>query len=476
VKFGLLLSLVLIAVAGAQPPNAFTATSDMSSPRFFHTATLLTDGRVLIAGGSAGAQGWSTAELFDPATGGFTPTSNMTTGRFGHSATLLADGRVLIAGGWSDGPDNALSSAELYDPVTGTFTVTGSLISPRGGHTATLLQDGRVLIAGELPGAEIYDPTTGVFTPAGDMQNLAGDVSGLVSFAAAAPLPNGTVLVGTQIFQPSTGTFTATSYAGYPFAFDTDYTATTLMDGRAFIAGGSFDSDFNPCLSTTELFDPATMAFSDAPKMTLCRWAHTATLLPSGWVLIAGGGSYDAGPYQANLQSVEIYDFPDSVFGWIGNMITGRQRHTATLLPDGRVLLAGGIGAPGYSALASAEIYSPPVLIPPAQLLSVSGDGTGQGAIQHASTYQSVSADNPASTGEAIIVYCTGLIEGSVIPPQISIGGQMAEVLWFGATPGYPGLNQINVLVPSGIVAGDAVSVRLNYMGRPSNAVTIGVR
>lgn len=297
------------------------------------------------------------------------------------------------------------------------------------------------------------------------MHNPLGDA------ATGTLLPDGTVLIGTEVYHPSTGTFTDTGHAGHDYG----YTATMIMDGKVFIAGGG-DSDPTACFSQTELYDPATVTFAAAPRMMICRYSHTATLLPNGIALIAGGASYDAGPYQANLASVEIYDFSTSTFGWIGNMIAGRQIHTATLLPDGRVLIAGGVGAPGYSALATAEVYTPPILIPPPELLSLSGSGSGQGAIQHANTYQVVSADNPALAGEALVIYCTGLADGSVVPPQVAIGGRMAEVLWFGKTPGIVGSNQINVRVPNGIVPGSALPVRLNYIGRPSNEVTIAVR
>jgi uncharacterized protein (TIGR03437 family) len=126
--------------------------------------------------------------------------------------------------------------------------------------------------------------------------------------------------------------------------------------------------------------------------------------------------------------------------------------------------------------MSSAELYTPAVLVQAPELFTMSGDAKGQGAIWRPQTGQIASADNPAAAGEALSMYTTSLADASVIRPQVIVGGRLAQVLYYGAAPGYPGYYQVNFVVPAGVPAGPAVSVRLTYIGRSSNPVTIGVQ
>ena len=460
------------AIAFAQSSGTFTATANMITARTGHTATLLQSGKVLIAGGRT-----SSAELFDPTTGVFTPTGDMITPRRYHTASLLADGRVLVAGGFFGASNSPVTSAELYYPSSGTFTAAGdvSRVASQAVHTATLLGNGKVLIAGIGPAAELYDPEAGTFSETGP---YAYPSPGLV--ATAALLPDGKVLISgctegcwsgvTQVYDPDTNTFSSTGglkpgCSGDFCWFQNVSTATSLPNGRVLLVGSS--EYVEP--ADAEVYDPSTGIFIRIGNTTAPHEFSTATLLSDGTVLIAGSQlvGVSADP------SVEVYDPASRSFAFVGNMTAARHSHTATLLPDGTVLIAGGVSSwPAPSP--TAEIYRPAVLTPSPVLYAL--PGATQGAIWHATTGEIASPSLPAVAGEVLAMYTANLIDGGVIAPQVAVGGRLAEVLYFGDAPGYPGYFQVNFRLPRGIAAGPTVPVRLSYVGRTSNAVTIAVQ
>lgn len=271
----------------------------------FATATLLQDGKVLIVGGD---RAWQEAEVFDPATNQFSMVGPLHFGRYGHTATLLADGRVLIVGGHGGSGSRAtLAVSELYDPATARFELSASLAQDRAFHGAALLLDGRVLIVGGersissggdtewLASAEIFDPATGVFSPTGEMQ------------AARSGLG--------QIGMP------------------------VLSDGTVLVASGSDAELFVPW------WDSGKGQFRSAGELITSRMGHTVTLLASsGRVLIAGGYAWDEAQQAfMTVASAEFWDSETRTFAPAPSMLDPRQQHTATPLPGGgQVVVIGG--------------------------------------------------------------------------------------------------------------------------------------
>jgi hypothetical protein len=267
--------------------------------RAAHTLTTLPDGRHLVAGG-CDVDGCTTASgsafLLGP--DGAVPTGDLVQARDGHTATLLADGDVLVAGGYAGEGTPPLTSAEVYDIDAGTWQPVGNLALGRGGHAAALLGDGRVVVAGGWVGGgtstattEIYDPATQRFTPGPDLP-LA--VDGL----AASPLRDGSVLVVGGTPDGSSASSTAiriradgsAEWVGDLATPRFKHTAVPLPSGEALVLGGTTDDQH--LLRSTEIFDPGRGAFRAGPDLVAGRYklSGSAAVLPDGRVVVAGGG------------------------------------------------------------------------------------------------------------------------------------------------------------------------------------------
>jgi hypothetical protein len=338
-------------------PSGFRPTGAMSTGRAEHTATLLPNGKVLIAGGDScsfinyyQSCPLDSAEVYDPGAGTFATTGKMSVTRFFHTATLLSNGKVLVTGGHD-------ASAELYDPTLGTFAATGSMSVGRSSHTATLLlASGKVLIAGgsnatgPLATAELYDPNTGTFTPTGSM--AAGRTShtatllanGMVLIAGGSNSTNAT-LATTELYDPAKGIFTAANGMVSPRIF---HTATLLSNGNVLVTGGIANLATGVSLPSAEVYDVVggSLSFSATGPMVTARDSHFAVLLANGTVLVAGGSFGSDGAFTA-----ELYNTASGAFTETGGMETGRALAAAVLLLDARVFVSGG------SDTVSAELY-----------------------------------------------------------------------------------------------------------------------
>lgn len=365
-------TVTAVAAVDVQPPGTtakgagvFTAAGNMTQQRADHTATLLGNGKVLIAGGWDGLQTVAGAELYDPSTRTFTTTGSMSTARYDHTAALLADGRVLIAGGLSGNPAATTRSpvfaAEIYDPATGVFTATGDLPTLSGGvpsfHGAgagVLLPNGRVFLAG-TKNAATYDPQSGTFAPTAPYLQPDAWFT-----ATTTLLANGRVLVSgsdqgvTELFDPQSGTFSMTGPMTYKYFPDFGYTATLLADGRVLFVGTDEFVGAN-----AEIYDPTTGTFVSGG---IALWAEdlipAAARLSDGRVLVAGGQLFGGD----GSASSRLYVPARGTFEFGGYMTKGRHSHIVTALPDGTALVTGGYSVwtwPNPQPTSTAEIYKP---------------------------------------------------------------------------------------------------------------------
>jgi len=331
----------------------------MTAKRAAHTATLLDNGKVLIAGGFVGnGSGLSSVELFDPTSNTFTSVESLSAARAGHTAIQLPNGKILIAGGYNG---DYLNSAEIFDPTTNRFTSTGRMVTARSGHVATLLNSGKVLLAGGvgtgwtfLADAELYDPKTNTFTATGAMTaareshtaTLLNDGRVLITGGHKGRRANITIYTSAEIYNPANGAFTA---AGNLTVKRHKHDAVRLADGRVLIVGGSDERDGDGAYRNAEVFNPANGSFKAVENnMNTARYKlqGTAILLKNGKVLIAGGAN-----------RAEVFDPTTNNFSLAdGDMGTKKLFSTATLLKNGQVLITGGY-TDGNIVSANAWIY-----------------------------------------------------------------------------------------------------------------------
>jgi hypothetical protein len=329
--------------------------ASMQDARADHTATLLRDGRVLIAGGMVeNGVFLDTAELFDPKSGKFEALPKMKERRVGHTASLLPDGKVVIAGGSSgremvDGSWVSIPamSIEVYDPVLKNFTTVGRLRVPRNSHSAVALPDGRVaFLGGEGRGAildsvEIFDPRTGRTEDGGKLATKregCGCVllkDGKISLSGGSREErelNGTI----EIYDPEAKSSRTVAQMQTPRR---KHAAVLLDDGRVLIVGGSNTSDWTGQFASAEVFDPKTNKSTAVANMAKERFKinHAVVVLNDGSVLVAGGKA-----------DAEVFEPSANKFVPVEGTMNGpRYFSTATLLGDGRVLIAGGYGNGG---------------------------------------------------------------------------------------------------------------------------------
>ena len=382
--------------------GVWTQKAKLPETRENHVATVLANGKVLVAGGRhiAGFQQTllASALIYDPTADTWTPTGSMTTVRDRAGSALLPSGKVLVVeGATTQSPFEVTQTAELYDPAAGTWTSTTN--APVTAHPfvgLTPLSDGRILVSGGDRTPELYSPAGDSFSPTAQAPfsaatftalpggkvlgrgsrtraaDRAGEIYDVTAnswtefgprgdsrrSATATLLASGKVLIAggvrgddvtldsAELYDPATGFSTETGSLATPRSGATE---TRLGSGKVLVAGGRGQDGQR--LDSAELYDPATGAWSPAGNLG-ARSDHTASLLPSGRVLVVGGLDAAGDP----TDSAELYDPSSNSWAPVGHLPGARSRHTATTLADGRVLVVGGKDG-GGTPLASAELY-----------------------------------------------------------------------------------------------------------------------
>ncbi|WP_187323575.1 kelch repeat-containing protein [Stigmatella aurantiaca] len=337
--------------------DVWKSASPLPSGRTKHSATLLADGRVLVAGGASSA-GWTdSAALYSPATGTWAATASMSVKRYGHGSNLLNSGEVFVTGGQNNGV--TLASTERYDATSGTWSAAASMAVARFRHTVTVLNDGRLLVAGGVDGTmgltstELYNPLLGTWAPGPSMSTRRYGHT-------ATLLPDGRVLVAgghtggqalatAEVYNPATNSWTGTGTMG---SRHYGHAAALLPDGRVLAVSGLTPSGVHTPI--TELYDPTTGVWTATGSLATARSEFSLAALPSGRVLVLGGTDGTA-----ITPTVESYNVATGTWTQAPAMGTARRNLTATVLLEGRILVSGGQEDASTVSLASSELFTP---------------------------------------------------------------------------------------------------------------------
>jgi N-acetylneuraminic acid mutarotase len=351
-----------------KPPAKWDKAADMLEARSWHTATLLADGTVLVAGGIDSSTVHDTAERYDPKTNSWTSAGSMSQPHWHHVAERLSDGRVIVIGGCSSGQSNSCMigvGADIYDPKNNSWTKAQPMLTSRRSHASTLLQDGRVLVVGgfdnlkDHTSIEIYDPKT---------DSWASPVAKLTmsrNRASATRLPTGKVLIvggfvglptdaptdTMALFDPGAGTLSVLKTKLKEARWR--HTATLLDNGRVLITGGSCETaaDTTCKAGDAEIYDPVTDQILPGGSPGTATIEHQATLLNNGQVLITGGSLTE--------KLARLFAPKQGMWSQTAQLNDARESHAACLLDDGRVIVTGGENGSSWTGTKSVEIYTP---------------------------------------------------------------------------------------------------------------------
>ena len=339
----------LAGVCAAPPADRWLAGPELPEGLVFHGATRLAEGGVLLTGGRDPSGAPRRALIYDPALATTREVAPLLEPRSAHASVLLPGGRVLVAGGVLG--ETEVKSTEIYDPALDRWQRAGDLLYTHAEFTLFVLPDGRVLTFGSSRGREfeLFDPVTGAWEDAADPE-------GFYSATAPVQLKDGSVLalnqLGVERFDPGSGTWTRLATTGSASAYN--QVTAALPSGQVLVAGGA--SSAQKGLASAELLDPGSGSFESVTPMSVAREDHTATLLPDGRVLVLGGVNAGGTP-AATLGSAELFDPERKAWTEAPALEFPRTAHRATLLLDGSVLVTGGRN--GAATVTRAERYFP---------------------------------------------------------------------------------------------------------------------